>query len=79
MLQLCLDSLTTDCILLLWYAYFISVILNLVQFDYLRCFCFYFTESYVYEDPAVVYEGVVADPDPIDLDSYLVSSRIFLS
>ena len=37
------------------------------------CLLFLFPESYVYEDPAVVYEGVVADPDPIDLESYLVS------
>ena len=41
------------------------------------CFLFLFPESYVYEDPAVVYEGVVADPDPIDLESYLVSFSFF--
>ena len=41
------------------------------------CLLFLFAESYVYEDPAVVYEGVVADPDPIDLESYLVSFSFF--
>ncbi|XP_076448164.1 uncharacterized protein LOC143284909 isoform X2 [Babylonia areolata] len=36
-------------------------------------------ESYVYEDPAVVYEGVVADPDPISLENYLVPFEIEFS
>ena len=31
-------------------------------------------ESDVYEDPAVLYEGVVENPDPIDLENYLVYS-----
>ena len=30
------------------------------------------TESDVYEDPAVLYEDAIEDPDPIDLDNYLV-------
>ena len=34
------------------------------------------SESAIYEDPAVKYEGVQADPDPIDLANYLVSTYI---
>ncbi|XP_038054589.1 uncharacterized protein LOC119726802 isoform X2 [Patiria miniata] len=30
------------------------------------------TESEIYEDPAVRYEGAAENPDPLDLDSYLV-------
>ncbi|XP_022105005.1 uncharacterized protein LOC110986955 isoform X2 [Acanthaster planci] len=30
------------------------------------------TESEIYEDPAVRYEGAAANPDPLDLDNYLV-------
>ena len=30
------------------------------------------TESEIYEDPAVRYEGAAANPDPLDMDSYLV-------
>ena len=41
--------------------------------DFNPCLLFPFPESFVYEDPAVVYEGVMADPDPIDLENYLVS------
>ena len=33
-------------------------------------------ESDVYEDPAVLYEGVVENPDPIDLENYLVCLHI---
>ncbi|XP_064632315.1 uncharacterized protein LOC135490771 isoform X2 [Lineus longissimus] len=29
-------------------------------------------ESDIYEDPAVAFEGVQEDPDPVDLDNYLV-------
>ncbi|XP_070192502.1 uncharacterized protein [Littorina saxatilis] len=36
-------------------------------------------ESYVYEDPAVAYEGFVEDPDPIDLETYLVPYEIEFS
>ena len=34
-------------------------------------------ESDVYEDPAVLYEGVVENPDPIDLENYLVYGSAF--
>ncbi|XP_025106267.1 uncharacterized protein LOC112571485 isoform X4 [Pomacea canaliculata] len=36
-------------------------------------------ESFVYEDLAVMYEGVTANPDPIDLDNYLVPYDIEFS
>ncbi|KAK7499549.1 hypothetical protein BaRGS_00009201 [Batillaria attramentaria] len=36
-------------------------------------------ESFVYEDPAVMYEGVTANPDPIDLENYLVPYEIEFS
>jgi hypothetical protein len=47
----------------------------------LRCYCngvFDVAESYIYEDPAVAYEGFVADPDPIDLENYLVSLLLMI-
>ena len=34
------------------------------------------TESDVYEDPAVLYEDAIEDPDPIDLDNYLVRGSL---
>ena len=37
--------------------------------------CDAFTESDVYEDPAVLYEGVGEDPDPVNLHNYLVIYR----
>ena len=37
--------------------------------------CDVFTESDVYEDPAVLYEGVGEDPDPVNLHNYLVVYR----
>ncbi|XP_041348822.1 uncharacterized protein LOC121368244 isoform X2 [Gigantopelta aegis] len=33
-------------------------------------------ESFVYEDPAVMYEGIVDNPDPINMESYLVPYEI---
>ena len=33
----------------------------------------------IYEDPAVMYEGVSANPDPVDLESYLVPFDIDFS
>ena len=34
------------------------------------------TDSEIYEDPAVKYEGVHENPDPVDLESYLVSMHM---
>ncbi|KAK6176305.1 hypothetical protein SNE40_014612 [Patella caerulea] len=36
-------------------------------------------ESVIYEDPAVSYEGIVANPDPIDLEHYLIPYEIEFS
>jgi hypothetical protein len=32
-------------------------------------------ESDIYEDPAVAFEGVQENPDPVDLDNYLVRKQ----
>ncbi|XP_063952989.1 uncharacterized protein LOC129257363 [Lytechinus pictus] len=37
------------------------------------------TESEIYEDPAVKYEGAAANPDPLDLDNYLVPFNLDLT
>ncbi|ESO89998.1 hypothetical protein LOTGIDRAFT_164698 [Lottia gigantea] len=36
-------------------------------------------ESIIYEDPAVKFEGIGSDPDPIDLDQYLIPYEIEFS
>ena len=45
----------------------------------MNCSFLTYTESDIYEDPAVMYEGVVANPDPIDLKNYLVSEFLLLA
>ena len=33
----------------------------------------------IYEDPAVMFEGVAENPDPVDMESYLVSFSTILN
>ena len=42
------------------------------------CLWFLFVlESEIYEDPAVRYEGAAANPDPLDMEGYLVCQLFY--